>query len=399
MRTSDDLSDATLAEITAELDVEQGGDGVWIDPAIVEQHGITPSQEASIEEAVASADADVFVVLAAVDFDDPRFSDASSVVAWVEDDLGTGGTYVVTRSPGRVHDVELATYAPLMDDAYVGLVANAQHRDDPVAQTLTAIELLDSGGARKTYEALPDSAKYPYGEDEPVDDGVSGWLIGGLVVLVVGGVALGARHLLGRRRRTAGVPVANEPRFRLPERVLRTVREAENRQVRQRADRAVLALGEALDAAEITDRSDAALEAWQSALDHYAASRRVLEEAGSPADVVGALVLAQRGSSALRASQRPGTRWTPTPTCYFNPLHEGPRRSARWAGQGQAVTVPACAACAASLAAGDEPADVLDFIDGKETVHYYALDIPPWSTTGYGSLEPDLLAALLRTAR
>lgn len=160
----------------------------------------------------------------------------------------------------------------------------------------------------------------------------------------------------------------------------------------------MLALGEALATAEITGGSEAVLDSWQAALDHYAAARKVLQQAGSPADVMGSLVLAQRGASALESAQR-GVRWQPEPSCYFHPLHDGPVRQVDWGAPGRAATVPACDPCASALADGEEPEDVLDFIDGDATTHYYALDIPPWSTTGYGSLEPDLLAALIRTNR
>ncbi len=61
---------------------------------------------------------------------------------------------------------------------------------------------------------------------------------------------------------------------------------------------------------------------------------------------------------------------------------------------GRAVDVPACRACAADVRAGREPGDVLDFIEGDRTVHYFRLDLGPWSRTGYGTLEPDLLGAL-----
>lgn len=391
MRYADAISDADLAEIASELDVDHGGDGVWIDPAYVKKYDITAAQEASLEQAVADADTDVTVVLADIALDDPRISNGAALAAWIEDDISTGGTYVVTMGDYDGHRIEVSTYSRSVDDLWVSVVANDEHPDDPVAQALYAIELLDTGRAEEIHQAQLAESRDEGGVPE-------GWLIGGVALLVLGGLALAVRWVMRRGRAAAPAPLANEPRFRLPERVLRTVREAEDRQVRQRADREVLALGEALDAAEISDRAPATLDAWQAALDHYAAARRVLEEAGSPADVMGALVLAQRGSSALQTARRPGTQWAPTPTCYFHPLHEGKTTRVSWTGEGVAVTVPACGACATSLAAGDEPADVLDFVEGKTPVHYFALDIAPWSTAGYGSLEPDLLAALLRTS-
>lgn len=397
MRIATEVTDAEIAEMVTELDVDAGGDGVWIDPAFVKKYDITPAQEASLEQAVGDAKNDVVVLLVDVPVGDERFNNAPSVVAWVEDDIESGATYVVTRHTYEGHQIDTVAHDDEIDDIWVGSVASDEHPDDPVAQALFAIELVDSGKAGEIHD---QQVHDEYGGSGSGEGGIGdGWLIGGAVALVLVGLVMGARALRRKEKGSAPKPLANEPRFQLPERVLRTVREAEDRQVRQRADRAVLALGEALDAAEITDRSPATLDAWQAALDHYAASRRVLEEAGSPADVMGALVLAERGASALAATRVPGQRWEPTRTCFFHPLHSGPTTGVSWSGEsGSAVTVPACGACAAALADGEEPTDVLDFVDGQETVHYFVLDIPPWSTTGYGSLEPDLLAALLRTA-
>jgi hypothetical protein len=110
---------------------------------------------------------------------------------------------------------------------------------------------------------------------------------------------------------------------------------------------------------------------------------------------VGALVLARRGDAARSAAERGRTAaWTPRPGCWFNPLHDGPTSQVTWRDGDREVDVPACAACAADVRDGREPRDVLDFIEGDRTVHYFRLDLGAWSTTGYGTLDRDLLGAL-----
>ena len=156
----------------------------------------------------------------------------------------------------------------------------------------------------------------------------------------------------------------------------------------------MLALGEAIDAAHLDPRRTASLPAWQSALDHYDVARRILDREHSPADAVGAIVLAERGGSALEAARR-GSGWSPSPGCYFHPLHEGPVAVTPWRDGEVTTRVPACAACTRALEEDREPDDILDFVAQGRPAHYFRLDLGPWSRTGYGSLEPDLLGRLL----
>ena len=169
--------------------------------------------------------------------------------------------------------------------------------------------------------------------------------------------------------------------------------------LRQEAEAEVLALGEAIGRGEPAGTANA-LGAWQQALDHYAAARSILSQDPAPADVVGALVLARRGEDArTTAEQRKPSAWKPPVRCWFNPLHDGPTTEVSWRDDAREVDVPACAACAADVRAGREPGDILDFIEGDRTVHYFRLDLGAWSTTGYGTLDRDLLGALRSSGR
>lgn len=380
------ITDATIAEIEQEM----AGDGVWIDAAFAGANDISADDEALIEQAVAAAKAsDIKVVLVEVDADDDRFQgNFSSLSAWLQDDTGQDATYVGYNRYSEPHLV-VEAFGEQPDTMSVANVANHEHPDDLVAQLVEIPKLLDAGNAEELWFEVPRDERYSW----TADDGpaVSWWLMAGIVaVVLLAGVLIWKRVAPTLRRRPAG--------FVLPSVVLRTVREAEDRQLRERAEAEVLALGEAIGRDEPSARSAEALVSWQQSLDHYAAARDVLDRAGSPADVVGALVLARRGESARESAlEHPDRHWEPSIGCWFNPLHDGSTTKVTWRDGTRSVDVPACPACAKDVRASQEPDDVLDFIEGERTVHYFRLDIGAWSTTGYGTLEPDLIGALLES--
>lgn len=386
----DQIDDATIAEIKQEL----SGDGVWIAPSFARAHEITAADEAAIEEAVASVRvADMKVVLVDVDHADERFQgNISNLTAWLYDDTGEDATYV-----GYAYDgVRLLDYGEQPSTSSISSVARHEHPEDAVGQVLRAAELLESGNADKVWEAIPREERYPWIAEEQEDgvvpglDAGSGALWGIGAALVLGAVVVGV--IRWRRRRLP-------PGFTLPRTVLHTVRAAEDRRLRTDAEAEVLALGEALGSGQPV-RTPPTLDSWQRALDHYAAARSILLQEATPADVVGALVLARRGEDARGHAQGGGGAvWQPPTPCWFNPLHEGSTSVVKWRDGAREVDVPACPACEGDLAAGREPGDVLDFIEDDKTVHYYRLDLGAWTTTGYGALDADLLGALRASRR
>lgn len=383
---SGSIDDATIAEIEEQMT----GDGVWIDPAFAREHGIGPEQERQLEQVVARTDAaDLRVVLADVDIDDARFSRAEQLVAWLQDDLGGEATWLLYDYSG----LDLVTYGEQPDPLFVATVARIEHPDDLVAQSVRIGELLQDGDAQEVWNALPEGERYGGGDS---DGGVPAWgFVTGVLVAALALWAVGRRWLRRRSASRPGVAAAADRGFVLPTAVLRGVREAEDRQLLRTAEQEVLALGEAI-AVAAPDAGGRSTTTWQAALDHYAAARSVLDKGTTPADVVGALVLARRGEAARRAAakRRP---WAPSPGCFFNPLHSGPVVDVETDGELRA-SVPACRACAASVERDEEPRDVLDFMAGGSTQHYFRLPLGVWSGTGYGSLEPDLLGALVRGA-
>lgn len=382
-----EIDDATLAEIEAEMQ----GDGVWVDPGFAREHQVSAADEARLEQLVADADhADLRMLLVEVERDDDRFHGSfSNLAAWVHDSVGGDATYVGWERYGDPQ-LTLLSHGDQPDPAFVARMAEREHPDDLVEAVVEAEELLERGNAHQLWEALPREERYPWIAEEPFLLRWFGDLTPGqwfLVVLVAVVLVTGVAAWWRGRRHRARVD------FTLPTAVLRSVRRAEDRQVRERAEREVLALGEALGAG---DPDPGALDLWQQALDHYDVARAVLERAGTPADVVGGLVLARRGDSARRAalSGASAAGWRPPAPCFFNPLHTGPVRTVTWRDEQRSAQVPACTACATAVEEGREPDDVLDFIADGSTVHYFRLDIGAWSRTGYGALEPDLLGAL-----
>jgi hypothetical protein len=384
--SAEQISDDTISEIEQQL----ASDGVWIDPSFARTHDISAADEAAIEEAVASArSADLKVVLVEVDSDDERFQGSfANLSAWLHDDAGGDATYVGWNRWSEPH-LSVQSFGDQPDTMSVANVANHEHPDDVADQVVRVQELLDDGNAEEIWWEVPNDERYSWTADEGIQ---ASEVVGGIGVVaalaaVVAGLVVWRRR---RRLRPSG--------FTLPSTVLHTIRAAEDKRLRQQADTEVLALGEAIGSGE-PGGSAAALDAWQQALDHYAAARSILSQEAAPADVVGALVLARRGDDARAAAQEgtPGA-WRAPVRCWFNPLHDGPTTEVTWRSgerdDDRAVDVPACAACADAVRAGREPDDVLDFIEGDRTVHYFRLDLGPWSRTGYGSLERDLLGAL-----
>ncbi len=388
------IDQTTLTAIKDEL----GTDGVWVSPALRKE--VPPDVEARIEAAVAEASTPTYVTLVELDHGDPLTNgDAEQLAGIIRDDTGRSGLYVgmaPTYGDESTYRLELTAFPDDSGLFYAARVAEVAHPDDLGAQTLRTLELLESGEAERLYEELdPDDRAGFSGGSPGSEDGLGAGGIAGIVavvMLVLVGIVAAVRAR--RRHALASAPTATSASFTLPPAVLSTVRAAEDSRNESRASADVLALGEAIDAAELDPRRSQGLPAWQAALDHYDVASRILDRHHSPADVVGAIVLAERGQEALAAAVR-GRAWRPSPSCYFNPLHDGQTTPVRWEDAATGVRIPACAACASAVSAGREPDDVLDFVASGRPTHYFKLDLGAWSSTGYGALDTDLLGRLL----
>lgn len=230
--------------------------------------------------------------------------------------------------------------------------------------------------------------------------------VGVVLALVVGAVLLGRRRTHGGRAATAATAArqkaapARQKAFALPPSAVELVRAARDAKVVGRGRAELLALGEAIDAAELTSRGN--IDSWQAALDHYDAARRVLRPEDPAEDVplldgVGGLVLAERGRAALAAALR-GRAWSPAAPCFLNPLHGAGSTGQAVEIAGERTNPPLCTRCRRDLKRGARP-EILDVMVDGAPRHYFEAGAQPWSTTGFGALDPDLVTALHRVRR
>lgn len=373
-----DLTPDLLAQITTEM----RGDGVWIDPDYAAAAQITPAQERELEQAVAAAEqgpVPVRVMLTDVPYRSQFRGSAEKLVAWLDDDLDSDFAWVTVGFSDTTVDVQktLEDWSEYWDVSTV-----VQTLQGPVGQQ--AVEAV--GLTQMSAEELAPRAQAARQErqekesrNRPEEDGgvPSGWIVTALVV--AGALLLVGGRSLWRRWR------ASRTGFRLSGAVVRQVSAAENERLRAAATQRTDALGEAL--AGTVDLSG---PAGRSALDHHAAARGVLAGATSAEDLMGALVLANRGTSALEEVERAGADavWVPPVPCWENPSHDWAKAGPRGGGSGPRT----CAACRAE---GAQP-DTFRVLRAGTTVPWYATDLGVWTRTGYGTTEPDLPAAVGR---
>ncbi|WP_164477990.1 hypothetical protein [Nocardioides pantholopis] len=392
-------------------------DGVFVHPDLAGQ--FSADDLAAITEQVAASDTPVFVVAWPLATNDAYAGKAADLLTRLHAQHPEPGQYLSTTqflgSPGyggiqlegRQWGLPPAPDGE-MDYELLGTVNMTDH-ETLGAAFRQATELLgtDPAALTRTYEKTVAERNAEYRTEQeatsrpgPGDDpDLTGLLVAALIVTVVGAVVW--NRITRWRSRSERRRVKADRPYVLPASAVVRIREARHRELGRTADAEVLALGEAIDDAEIgaTD----ATASWQAALDHYDAAKQVLRRRATGRgeapdgmagvlDVVGALVLARRGRQAL-ADARAGRAFTPGPVCFLNPLHDTPTGTHDVESGGRRLQVPLCKACRAALRAGREP-ETLDVERRGEPVHYFDSGVEPWASTGYGALQPDLVTAL-----
>lgn len=398
-----------LAEVIAALETS----GLYVGPEAASH--VTAEQQEQIRANLADLrEADVPTYVLIVDLPSDVYGGrADNLVTYVRDETEEPGTYVYTsyffaattdRDASYSLDL-LAWEAPEWVDADGAITGVNKLEPEAGAGLARATDAMAARATEDlaTWEAFRDdvsTARALASQEESSRYDESGsWVTGpagislGIILLVVLLVAL------VRRRGGPGPVTATGGRngaFVLPPSALDLVRAARDARTVTRARDELLALGEAIDDADLTAGAD---DAWQAALDHYDAARRVLRpeepvDTVALLDGVGGLVLVQRGTAALQAA-RAGRAFTPTTPCFLNPLHgEGARAGDIQVGDA-VLHAPLCDACRRDLKRKRRP-EILDVMDDGEPRHYFDTDIEPWASTGMGALEPDLVTRLHR---
>ncbi|NED99729.1 hypothetical protein [Phytoactinopolyspora halotolerans] len=131
----------------------------------------------------------------------------------------------------------------------------------------------------------------------------------------------------------------------------------------------------------------------QQALRNAADAAHALQDSTDPADVVGAMVLAEYAADTS-IGHRPAE---PPRPCYLNPMHGEHSTTAPLPGDASSPRVPVCPRCELDLREGRHP-DVLRLRQGRKVVPYYRRD-DVWAFTGFGSLRADAADLVLAGAR
>ncbi|WP_167735986.1 hypothetical protein [Nocardioides sp. 503] len=405
MSTADDQLDQLLATVQQSLDAT----GVYVAPAMARY--VDAEDVARIEAAVARAPEPLYVVVYPLSYDDVFNGNAGDLLSRLHDASGKPGLYVAN---GQVYDEaqDFRLDARAWGDSLGGGSSSATYEittigeetapQDLGEQLVTVAEAVADGTVAEQYRALVEDQREDTsstgdsgGSGDGSGDGapVGAYTVGG-VVLALAVVGTVARRRRPQHARTGSGSSRRE--FTLPASVLDRVRDAHDEELTRRAHREVLALGERIDAADMD--ADRAPRSWQAALDHYDAARRVLgEDDGTDVDVldvVGAIVLAERGDEALTAALA-GRPFEPTTPCFLDPLHGAATTEGSIDRDGDRIAVPLCKVCRADLRRKRRP-DILDVVRDGEPVHYFETDDEPWASTGYGALSPDLVERLHR---
>lgn len=241
-----------------------------------------------------------------------------------------------------------------------------------------AVQLIAQGDGDKVYQQatahLDDDAPAPV-KPAAASGGSGAWLP---VVLAIAAVLVcsAGGFLLMRRRRGSS---ATRTPFAFPQAVFAAGRAEDESALRRHAEAEVIALGEAVRAADAADTPGLG-----AALDAYSAANTVLDGARGLPDLAGVLALVTAGRDGLN-----GHSDAPL-LCFFHPLHgrAGTRISWRPLGRREHLDIAACADCAEAVRAHRAPEVLTDTAADGRQVPYFELPAADsvWAATGYGSL-------------
>ncbi|MEO3786784.1 hypothetical protein ABGB12_25945 [Actinocorallia sp. B10E7] len=365
-----------------------------------------PSLEAALPAAkrrvllarIEAAPMPVFVVLVPL-VKGGTWEDPEELLTVVHDRLGRDGVYISLGSYSPQLEARQwgGTEEERRDSEYAVQVPFflSEFDEAPLADHLIeAVELVAAGGGRAAYEK---AIEHPRSEPS-IELSDSAELIPTPVVAGVLGVAAVTGLAVWRWRRSARVLREQRPLL-LSREILTAAGKADRAELRDRAEREVIAFGELLEGSDLDSDASRVHDLMTLALDAYQAAAKTLDSATGVPDLAGALVLVDRGRDALdsaRALASGGREAPHSPLCFFNPLHGDAAGAVVWRelGSRDSLRVQACRACAKAVRDHRAPESLPDQVDGR-TVPYYAVPTL-WARTGYGQFGDDLVHRVLR---
>ncbi|RKE18416.1 hypothetical protein [Streptomyces sp. TLI_171] len=351
---------------------------VYVDPSYAT--AVNAAQQQALAEQIAATGLPIKVALVPLAKGDAFDGQSRTLAAVLKERLGLPELILITTaSYGKYLDgFEYPTDTHQTRDA-ANAVGFLKELDDAglAARVSKAVELIKSGNGTAVYKAETDRiekeyAARPHTDGEPAGPGSGGSRPGlfAVAAVLVLAVAVGSVLLVRRRR-------PRHTAFTFPDAVFAADRAADEAGLRRQAAAEVLALGEAVDAAD-----GATTPGLTRALDAYDAAGRVLDAADGIPDLAGVLALVAEGRAALATDPR-------LPLCFFDPRHGAAARRTTWRplGRRERVDVAVCEDCGQALRTRRSP-QVLAVRDQGRTVPYF--EVPAerslWAATGYGSL-------------
>lgn len=326
---------------------------IYVDPAY--DSALPKAQRTQLVRRIRRSPIPIYVVLVPI-VAGSTWQSSTQVSTVVQAHLGRDGAYVTLDADfGDVFDVVMygGTDEQQQSARDAGWAVSYEKRYKTLATRLgRCVNLIATGTGSAAYKKAHDEEFTPGPTTKPAArrTGGHGGLAFGVPVGIAAVVAAAGGLVWLRRRRARAAMEA----LRLPRTVFSTALAAGDDELRARAERDLIALGESLDGDE-------------HALDAYAAAGRTLDRARTTADLAGVLALIQAAKDG-------------PPLCYFDPRHGEGTITVNWRAPGTRpkLEVRVCATCATAVRDRRAPDVVLD----RGRPYYEAAT--PWAETGYG---------------
>ncbi|GAA2728325.1 hypothetical protein [Actinocorallia aurantiaca] len=373
---------------------------VYADPSL--ESVLSKGRLATLLARIEAAPVPVFVVLVPL-IKGGTWEESDELLTVVHDRLDRDGLYISLSSYGNQLDARRwgGTREEIQDSEYaVRLPFFLPEFKDAILvdRLIKAVELVTAGGGYAAYEKAT-AHLHSRSRTDAVKESLGGDGSPALPITLGAATAAVAGLAVWRWRRSARVRREQRPLL-LPREVLTAAGTADRAELRGRVEHEVVAFGELLEGVDLDSDASRVHDLMTLALDAYQAAAKTLDSAGGVPDLVGALVLVDRGRDALDSARSlaGGRRETPpSPLCFFNPLHgDAAAGTVTWRelGSRDSLRVRACGACAKAVRDHRVPESLPDEVDGKAVPYYAAPTL--WARTGYGQFGDDLVHRVLR---